>query len=461
MTSLHPRRDQPRLLRLDGRYRLLEPLGHGGTASVWRGLDERLSRPVAVKIVRGMRHNGIRSEAQALALLSHPHIAAVYDYGFSHRQHYIVMELVRGRPMSAALDAGPLPWVDAVRSCAQVAAALAVAHERGLVHRDVTPSNIMLTPSGAKLIDFGISAVAGDQERDREGDVYGTPPFVAPERLRNRTVAPPVDVFALGIVLYRALSGRLPWHASGTARLVALQQSTDPAELPNVDGLPAEVAKACMQCLSYDPANRPSAAQLADLLSTASDQPAAVTIESPTQLTTETLIPTGSLPATGAWTPTDALAASDALAPIDAQLRGPLRLTRAMPGTRVETSVGVPSRHPWLRRAATAVALLVLCALAWFVTDVGPSDRPVPSEAAGPPAPGRTEVRPSAASGAAALLDRSTPQNTPTAGVPGAATGGPAPARPKATPNGRNHSAPPGRAAGQSRSSKDDDQGQG
>src|SRR5690348_16738909 len=108
MTALRMRPDQPKV-RLDGRYRLVEPLARGGTSAVWRGLDERLSRPVAVKILRGGRDRGIRNEAQALAMLSHPHVAAVYDYGFSHRRHYIVMELVRGQPLAAALDRGPLP----------------------------------------------------------------------------------------------------------------------------------------------------------------------------------------------------------------------------------------------------------------------------------------------------------------------------------------------------------------
>src|SRR5690349_1670379 len=160
MSSHHQRPDQPGPGRLDGRYRLVEPLGRGGTSEVWRGLDERLSRPVAVKILHGRGNDWIRNEAQALALLAHPHIATVYDFGVSRQRPYLVMELVRGRPLAVVLERGPLPWSAAVRSCAQVASALAVAHARGVVHRDVTPGNIMLTAAGVKLIDFGISALA-------------------------------------------------------------------------------------------------------------------------------------------------------------------------------------------------------------------------------------------------------------------------------------------------------------
>ena len=368
MTTLHMRPEQPRL-RLDGRYRLVEPLGQGGTSAVWRGLDERLSRPVAVKILRGARDHGFRNEAQALARLSHPHVAAVYDYGFSHHRHYIVMELVRGRPLAAALDRGPLPWPLVTRSCAQVASALAVAHARGLVHRDVTPTNIMLTPGGAKLIDFGISATAGDRETDPGGDLYGTPPYVAPERLRSQAVAPAIDVFALGVVLYRAVSGDLPWHAASPSELLVVQQSTDPADLPPVDGLPAEVGEACMRCLALDPAERPSAAELADMLTAASAADAVparmFSTEPPPQPTTEAL----------AFS--KAFAASDLLAP-----------TRLMPADRVRARS--MWQRPWLRLAAAGLAPFAVAAVAAVATGLGPSEHPVsqakPPAAVGPPA---------------------------------------------------------------------------
>jgi serine/threonine-protein kinase len=237
---------------LDGRYRLIEQVARGGSSTVWRGYDERLSRPVAVKILNDPQAQWIRDEAKTLARLTHPHIATVYDVGESAGRHYLVAELVDGRSLAEALATGPLGWPAAAICCAQVASALTAAHARGLVHRDVTPANIMLTAEGAKLIDFGISTFEGADEADADGNVHGTPPYAAPERLTQRRVAPAADVYGLGVVLYQALTGRLP--IAGTNAL------------DGVDGLPPAVGRACRSCLAHDPAARPSAAELADLL---------------------------------------------------------------------------------------------------------------------------------------------------------------------------------------------------
>jgi serine/threonine-protein kinase len=233
---------------LDGRYRLIEQVAQGGSSTVWRGYDERLSRPVAVKVLTDPKAHWIRDEARTLAQLTHPHIATVYDVG----EHYLVAELVDGDTLASTLAGGPLGWPAAAVCCAQVASALAAAHARGLVHRDVTPANIMLTAGGAKLIDFGISTFEGADEADADGNVHGTPPYAAPERLTQRRVAPAADIYGLGVVLYQALSGRLP--IAGTNAL------------DGVDGLPPAVGRACRSCLAHDPAARPSAAELADVL---------------------------------------------------------------------------------------------------------------------------------------------------------------------------------------------------
>jgi serine/threonine protein kinase len=177
---------------LAGRYRLIERLGAGGMSVVWRAYDDVLGRPVAVKLL-GPRYatdpasrQRIRDEARAAARLNHPYITDVYDYGESASDHgtvpFVVMELVDGVPLDQRLRGEPLPWRFATEICAQVAAALAAVHARGLVHRDVKPANIMLTGSGAKVVDFGISAVAGDRS-ERPGQVFGTPAYLAPERL--------------------------------------------------------------------------------------------------------------------------------------------------------------------------------------------------------------------------------------------------------------------------------------
>src|SRR5689334_4717546 len=188
---------------LDGRYRLIEQAADGGSSTVWRGYDEKLTRAVAVKILNDPAAHWNSSEATKLAQLTHPHIATVFDVG----PHYLVTEFVDGRELAATLATGPMPWPAAVNCCAQVASALAAVHARGLVHRDVTPANIMLTTTGAKLIDFGISAFEGDPEADPDGHVRGTPPYAAPERLTQHRVSPAADVYGLGVVLYQALTG--------------------------------------------------------------------------------------------------------------------------------------------------------------------------------------------------------------------------------------------------------------
>jgi hypothetical protein len=259
----------PEQRRLDNRYRLIELVAHGGWSTVWRGYDERLCRPVAIKMLNASQAKWVHGEASSLARLTHPHIATVYDYGNTGTEYYIVLEFVEGRSLADALGPGPLPWSSAARYGAQLASALAAAHRRGLVHRDVTPGNVMLTSSGVKLIDFGISVVEGERETDIDGEARGTPPYVAPERLTGDVVSPAGDVFGLGVVLYRAIAGHPPWVAGTVSELLSLQASTDPAPLPAVAGLPGPVAQACLRCLSRDPTERPTAEQMANLLADA------------------------------------------------------------------------------------------------------------------------------------------------------------------------------------------------
>lgn len=172
---------------LGERYRLIEQLGTGGMSVVWRGYDEVLGRQVAVKVLasrlasdRAFRHR-IRSEAQAAARLCHPNITNVYDYGESQQVGltvpYVVMELIDGAPLTARLSGvGVLPWREAVTIAAEVASALATAHARGVVHRDVTPGNVMLTATGVKVVDFGISALVGRARRARTARCSARPP---------------------------------------------------------------------------------------------------------------------------------------------------------------------------------------------------------------------------------------------------------------------------------------------
>ncbi|NJC73456.1 protein kinase [Planosporangium thailandense] len=264
---------------LTDRYRLIDRLGAGGMSVVWRAHDEVLGRYVAVKMLSS-RFAGdaasrdlIRAEAQAAARLSHPNVTSVYDYGEAvepdgARVPFVVMELVDGVTLDVRLAQGPVPWPVAVRMAAEVAAALAAAHTQGLVHRDIKPANVMLTSAGVKVVDFGIAALAG-ADADSSTTILGTPAYLAPERLSGDAVTPASDVYALGLLLFRMLTGRLPWQADTVTQMIEAHQYTEPQPLPPVAGLPAAVVDVAARSLAKTPDNRPSAHEVAATLSTA------------------------------------------------------------------------------------------------------------------------------------------------------------------------------------------------
>jgi hypothetical protein len=272
------RNGQSGSLRLAGRYRLLEKLGTGGMSVVWRGYDEVLGRDVAVKVLsprlaedRAFRDR-LRQEALAAARLCHPHITGIHDFGLAPiSEHltvpYVVMELNDGESVGARIGRqGSLDWREAVMITTEVASALATAHARGLVHRDITPANVMITGAGAKIVDFGISAVVGQRDAAADGSLLGTPAYLAPERLGGAAVSPATDVYALGLLLYRALTGRMPWRAGNTAEALRAHLYADPDPIPELAGMPDGVADLCLRCLAKSPADRPAAAELARAL---------------------------------------------------------------------------------------------------------------------------------------------------------------------------------------------------
>jgi hypothetical protein len=272
--------DLPGSSLLAGRYRLVERLGAGGMSVVWRGFDEVLGRQVAVKVLPPSTSTDpsfrrrLRAEAQAAARLSHPHITNVYDYGEATTVDgepvpYVVMELVDGESLAAVLARSRrLPWPAAVRISSEVSAALAAAHARGIVHRDVTPANVMLTSAGAKVVDFGISALIGENDIDPDGSLLGTPAYLAPERLEGGQVSPATDVYAVGLLIYRTLIGQLPWDVGTTTALLRAHQYTEPEPLPHVEGLPPAVEALIARCLEKRPDDRPSSAEVAHVLGT-------------------------------------------------------------------------------------------------------------------------------------------------------------------------------------------------
>ncbi|WP_052388491.1 serine/threonine-protein kinase [Dactylosporangium aurantiacum] len=262
---------------LGGRYRLDEPVGSGGMATVWRGYDLRLQRIVAVKLPASHLAGSVQTqqrvtiEAQAVARLTHPNIAAVFDTGrvrsgLRNRLPFLVMEFVEGHSLQTRLrGVQPMHWTTATRICGQIAAALAAAHERGVVHRDVKPDNVMLNRDVVKVVDFGLAAllpIPATSTRIR----LGTPEYMAPEQLRGEPVTAAGDVYALGMVLYRLLTGSLPWHATTRRGTIRIRQSTPVIRMPPTSGVPGDVIALCDRCLSNQPEHRPTSRQAADVL---------------------------------------------------------------------------------------------------------------------------------------------------------------------------------------------------
>ncbi|MFV2100943.1 serine/threonine-protein kinase [Micromonospora sp. LOL_024] len=264
-------------LRLHDRYVLHDRIGLGGMSEVWRAEDEILGREVAVKVLAGTYavdpdlRATIRREARAAARLAHPHVTQVYDYGEAALAGgtvvpYLVMELVDGQNLADRLAAGPLDWQPAFRMAAEVAAALAAAHRIGVVHRDIKPGNVMLTETGAKVLDFGIAAPTGPEQAGSgpaDGTIMGTPAYTAPERLSADVPDPASDLYALGVLLYRAVTGEVPLPVHSWEDAVVVHTRRPPVPPLRAPGLPAEFAELARACLDPDPQRRPTAGQVA------------------------------------------------------------------------------------------------------------------------------------------------------------------------------------------------------
>jgi tetratricopeptide (TPR) repeat protein len=231
-----------------GRYRVVEPIGHGGMGIVLLAEDETLQRKVALKTLKrrdaSSRRRFLR-EARAAARVSHPNVCPIFEVGEHRGRPYLVMELLSGETLSSRLRRGPLPPGEALDVGQDLLAALAALHEAGVVHRDVKPSNVFLTAHGAKLLDFGLArelpkdvarALVTSTDVTRPGLVVGTPGYMAPEQILGRPVDARADVFAAGVVLYEALGGRTPF---GGETVVQALSGTLYDEPPPLAGSPA------------------------------------------------------------------------------------------------------------------------------------------------------------------------------------------------------------------------------
>ena len=227
-----------------GRYRLIERLALGGSAEVWRAHDEQLDRPVAVKRLHPhllpdeSSRKRLAAEARAAASLSHPVIVDIYDVDATGEAPALVMELVDGESLSARIArSGPLEPREAASMAADIAEALFHAHQRGVVHRDVKPGNVLLASDGrTKLVDFGIAhSLAESAERlTMTGTVVGTMSAMAPEQLLGGPITPRTDLYGIGVVLYEALTGRPP-YPGGSPVALAEAQRAGPPPLDGID----------------------------------------------------------------------------------------------------------------------------------------------------------------------------------------------------------------------------------
>jgi eukaryotic-like serine/threonine-protein kinase len=234
---------------LGGRYRLERQLGTGASATVWRAFDTVLERRVAVKVLAvelgdsDDKLERFRREARALAKLGHPHIVTVIDTGEDDRTPFIVLEYVGGETLKERIRReGPLPIGEAIAYTIEIARALAAAHERGIVHRDVKSQNILIDPDrGAKLTDFGIARSGGDAALTQGGRVLGTTDYVSPEQALGHEVTGQSDIYSLGVVLYEALTGTVPFSGGGQ---VAVATKHVREEMPDVQRRRPEVSAA-------------------------------------------------------------------------------------------------------------------------------------------------------------------------------------------------------------------------
>jgi beta-lactam-binding protein with PASTA domain/tRNA A-37 threonylcarbamoyl transferase component Bud32 len=250
---------------LGGRYRLVELLGQGGMATIYRARDNELERDVAVKLLRpeyerdpdfGTR---FRQEARAAGSLNHPNIVSVYDYGNDQAGAYIVMELIDGEDLASVIRrTGAVPPRQAARLAADVASALAAAHGRGIIHRDVKPANVLVSRDGrVKVTDFGIARAVADAQLTMPGLTMGSVHYFSPEQARGEPTTAASDVYSLGIVLYELLTGRRPWGGDSAAA-IAMARLSGAAPLPSAvrAGIPPALDAIVRRAMSRDPAQR-------------------------------------------------------------------------------------------------------------------------------------------------------------------------------------------------------------
>jgi serine/threonine-protein kinase len=255
---------------LSERYQVEASIGKGGMAQVYRGTDTVLNRTVAIKVLGPQYASDqgfverFRREAQAAARLNHPNVVSVYDTGSDGPVHYIVMEYVAGKTLAQILHEGDhLQPERAAEIAAQVAGALSFAHAAGIVHRDVKPGNIMITPTGeVKVMDFGIARAASAEPLTQTATVLGTASYLSPEQAQGGAVDARSDIYSLGVVLYEMLTGNPPFVADSAVAVAFKHVSEAPVHPSEVrPGIPADLEAVVLKAIAKNPANRYASAE--------------------------------------------------------------------------------------------------------------------------------------------------------------------------------------------------------
>src|SRR6185369_2704930 len=260
-----------------GPYEIISLLGAGGMGEVYRARDTRLDRDVAIKVLLTTLSSDtslkqrLDREAKAVSKLSHPHICALYDVGHQDGIDFLVMEYLEGETLEHRLQKGPLPPDQTLRYAAQLAEGLAKAHKLGITHRDLKPANVMLTKSGAKLMDFGLARESGpaplasaltemivqQPKLTTEGMIVGTFQYMAPEQLEGKEADTRTDIFALGETFYEMATGKPAFSGQSRASLIAAILTTEPTPITQLQSIaPVALERVIKKCLAKDPDER-------------------------------------------------------------------------------------------------------------------------------------------------------------------------------------------------------------
>lgn len=382
---------------LADRYRLREVVGRGGMGEVWSATDLRLDRPVAVKLLNAQMaseasvRDRFEVEARSAARLSHPNVVLVYDSGEQDGTPFLVMELLPGRTLADELALGPVDPDRACRIGIEVLSALAASHEAGILHRDIKPGNVLLTAGGtAKLGDFGIAKITEGMNLTSAGMIVGTAAYLAPERLTGEAASARSDIYAVGVVLYEALSGSNPFHADSALGLMRAVEAHDVAPLCQMrPGLNPSLVATVERAMAKDPGRR---------FARASDMAAA--LQAPP----------------GPPIPGDRTVLDGAVLDATQRIPGPSSTQVLSPTGAAATEVGRPvSRRPggWaseLRSHPGAIAAAAIVALFIVVVLVGTRRGPSGPATAATPTTATTAATSAPSAGVPAALDRAIKQ---------------------------------------------------